>query len=161
MPLELSKQRLVKVAVPCPLHKTFDYRLNADYGNKVIEAGMRVRVPFGRQKLVGIIIEEIRESDVPANKLKSVTAVLDEASLLSADLLKLLFWAAQYYVHPLGDVLQTALPVYLRSNDDATPSLSDVWHINHQLSMPQDEIHQTLKRAPKQQQVYQLLSEFH
>jgi primosomal protein N' (replication factor Y) len=120
---------------------------------------MRVRVPFGRQKLIGIIIEEIQHSDVPASKLKSVIAVLDDASLLSPDLLKLLFWAAQYYVHPLGDVLQTALPVYLRSNDDATPSLSDVWRINHQQSRSQDEIQQILKRAPKQQQVYQLLSE--
>ena len=156
---EMPNLRIVKVAVPCPLHKTFDYRLNTEYSNKAIEAGMRVRVPFGRQKLVGIIIEEIQHSDVPANRLKSVIAVLDETSLLSADILKLLFWAAQYYVHPLGDVLQTALPVYLRSNDDATPPLTDVWRINHKQNSPQEEIQQTLKRAPKQQQVYQLLSE--
>ena len=55
----MPNKRIVKVAVPCPLHKTFDYRLNTDHGNKAIESGMRVRVPFGRQKLVGIIIEEI------------------------------------------------------------------------------------------------------
>ena len=153
----MSKNRIVKVAVPCPLYKTFDYRLNTQHGNRAIQAGVRVRIPFGRQKLVGIIVEEIQHSDVPANKLKSVTAVLDDHSLFSADLLNLLFWAARYYVHPLGDVIQTALPVYLRSNDDATPSLSEYWHINHTKTAPHEEIQQILKRAPKQQQIYQLL----
>ncbi len=153
----MSKNRIVKVAVPCPLYKTFDYRLNTQHGNRAIQAGVRVRIPFGRQKLVGIIVEEIQHSDVPANKLKSVTAVLDDHSLFSDDLLNLLFWAARYYVHPLGDVIQTALPVYLRSNDDATPSLSEYWHINHTKTAPHEEIQQILKRAPKQQQIYQLL----
>ena len=55
----MSKNRIVKVAVPCPLYKTFDYRLNTQHGNRAIQAGVRVRIPFGRQKLVGIIVEEI------------------------------------------------------------------------------------------------------
>ncbi|MCW8852887.1 MAG: primosomal protein N' [Gammaproteobacteria bacterium] len=152
---------MVKVAVPCPLYKTFDYSLPAP-GNQVIAPGIRVRVPFGRQKLIGIIIEEILTSDVPANKLKPVIAVLDEHNLLSSDILKLLLWAARYYVHPLGEVVQTALPVYLRSNDDATPVLTEFWRLKKQEDNPsesqtQDEVLETLKRAPKQLQLYQLL----
>ena len=156
MPKEISQQRIVKVAVPCPLYKTFDYLLPLEAYEQVIQPGMRVRVPFGRQKLIGIILEEITNSDVPANKLKSLIALLDNHNLLGADVLKLLFWAARYYVHPLGDVFQTALPVYLRNNDDATPSLTDYWYINHSQQSTLDEIQQHLKRAPKQQQVYQL-----
>ena len=156
MPKEISQQRIVKVAVPCPLYKTFDYLLPPEAYEQVIQPGMRVRVPFGRQKLIGIILEEITNSDVPANKLKSLIALLDNHNLLGADVLKLLFWAARYYVHPLGDVFQTALPVYLRNNDDATPSLTDYWYINHSQQSTLDEIQQHLKRAPKQQQVYQL-----
>ena len=161
MPQQSPKQRIVKVAVPCPLYKTFDYSLPAP-GNQVIVPGIRVRVPFGRQKLIGIIIEEILTSDVPANKLKPVIAVLDEHNLLSSDILKLLLWAARYYVHPLGEVVQTALPVYLRSNDDATPVLTEFWRLKKQEDNPsesqtQDEVLETLKRAPKQLQLYQLL----
>jgi primosomal protein N' (replication factor Y) len=154
----MPNNRIVKVAVPCPLYNTFDYLLDTEHRNLTIQAGMRVRIQFGRQKLIGIILEEIQHTDVPSSKLKTVIAVLDDHSLFNADLLKLLLWAARYYVHPPGDVFQTALPVYLRNNDDATPSLSNVWRINHKQSMAQDEIQQTLKRAPKQQQVYQLLA---
>ncbi len=157
MPLEISKQRLVKVAVPCPLYKTFDYCLPASLYNKNIQPGMRVRVPFGRQRLIAIIIEEIQSSEVPANKLKSIIAVLDEHSLLSTDILKLLFWAARYYVHPLGDVLHTALPVYLRNNDDATPLLTEYWRIKSSQTMPNDDALKTLRNAPKQLQLYQIL----
>ena len=153
----MSNNRIVKVAVPCPLYKTFDYRLNAQQSSKTIHAGMRVRIPFGRQKLIGIIIEEVQSSDVPANKLKTITAILDDSSLLSTELLKLLYWAARYYVHPLGDVLQTALPVQLRNNDDAAPSLAQYWRLNPAQSIPTEKILQTLSRAPKQQQIYQLL----
>ena len=127
---------------------------------------MRVRVPFGRQKLIGIIIDEIERSEYPTAKLKFVTEVLDSKNLLTAEIFELASWAARYYAHPLGDALQTALPVYLRNNEDTEPSLTEYWYIkqdrqqNHQNNQTQsdtDEILQSLKRAPKQLQVYQLL----
>jgi primosomal protein N' (replication factor Y) len=157
-----AKQRIVKVAVPCPLYKTFDYLLPATFENQTIQPGVRVRVPFGRQKLIGIVIEEVQTSNVPAGKLKPVTKVLDKHNLLGENILKLLLWAARYYAHPLGDVLQTALPVYLRNNDDATPLLNTYWRVKPSSQQPlsiqtQEEILQTLKRAPKQLQLYQLL----
>ena len=154
MPAQTSRPRFVKIAIPCPLYKTFDYRLPATFGERTIQPGVRVRVSFGRQKLIGIVIEEISSSDVPASKLKPVIAVLDEHNLLGDDILKLLLWAAKYYVHPLGDALQTALPVFLRSNDDATPSLNEYWRLAQPAT---EENQQSLKRAPKQLQLYQLL----
>ena len=161
---EILINRLVKIAVPCPLYKTFDYHLPASLSNQTIEPGMRVRVPFGRQKLIGIIIEEIASSEIPAGKLKSIITLLDEHSLFSTDILNLLLWSARYYVHPLGEVLQTALPVYLRNNDDATPSLTEFWrlkqtHLYASPSPTQNEVLEIIKRAPKQLQVYQLLSD--
>ncbi len=157
MPLESPKQRLVKVAVPCPLYKTFDYCLPASLCNQIIQPGMRVRVPFGRQKLIAIIIEEVHSSEVPTNKLKPIITLLDKQSLLSTDILKLLFWSARYYAHPLGDVLHTGLPVYLRNNDDATPPLTEFWRINRTHSLSKDEALKTLRNAPKQFQLYKLL----
>jgi primosomal protein N' (replication factor Y) len=124
---------------------------------------MRIRIPFGRQNLIGILIEETASSDVPANKLKPVTALLDNQNLLGTDIFKLLLWAARYYVHPPGDVFQTALPVYLRKNDCAAPSLTEYWYIDPTLQASVDEVLLNLKRAPKQQQILQLIakSEFH
>ncbi len=154
----MSQYRIIKIAVPCPLYQTFDYRLPYTLANCKIEPGMRVRVPFGRQKLTGFIIEEILTSDFPLAKLKFITTLLDEKSLIPASMLELLFWAARYYVHPLGDVLQTALPVYLRNNDDATPPLTEYWHTRASPEQTQDEILKTLNRAAKQKQVFQLLA---
>lgn len=154
----MLQNRIVKIAVPCPLYQTFDYRLPDALGNCKIEPGMRVRVPFGRQKLIGFIIEEIPTSDFPLAKLKFITALLDEKSLLPASILELLFWAARYYAHPLGDVFQTALPVYLRNNDDATPPLTEYWHIKASSEQTTDEILNTLNRAAKQKQIFQLLA---
>jgi primosomal protein N' (replication factor Y) len=155
----MPQQRIITVAIPCPLYKTFDYRLPYSYHDQPVQAGMRVRAPFGRQKLIGIIIEEKQHSDVAPEKLKTITAILDNRSLLSREILELLFWAARYYVHPLGEVLQTALPVYLRNNDDATPSLAEYWRISRTSSLTLEDVAQALKRAPKQQQIYQLLSD--
>ena len=153
----LTDTRIVKVAVPCPLYNTFDYKLPASFDDRAIEAGMRVRVSFGRQKLIGIIIEEISSSNLSPGKLKEVIAVLDSKSLPGSEIFELTRWAAKYYVHPPGDALQTALPVYLRTNDDATPPLSEYWSLEEAIDSDEQNILQSLKRAPKQLQVYQLL----
>ncbi len=163
----MPRQRILNIAVPCPLHRTFDYRLANCDSERLIQPGMRVRVPFGRQKLIGFVIKEVQTSEVPDNKLKTITAVLDDISLLPQPILDLLFWAARYYAHPLGDVLQTAIPAYLRSNDDSQPALTSVWRIKTTTDQtlkqtPKQMIEQTvdsLSHAPKQQQVYQLLSD--
>lgn len=167
---DLNKSSFVKVAVPCPLYKIFDYRLPDDHKIQVVP-GTRVRIPFGRQKPIGIVIEQMSHSQVPANKLKQVISVLDNHNVFGADILKLLLWAARYYVHPLGDVMQAALPVYLRSHDDTTPQLNKLWRCtpNTQSSDETEaaetgssqqsiqETIQTLANAPKQRQLYQLL----
>jgi len=159
MPPMIQNARIVKVAVPCPLHKTFDYRLPASYKDKII-AGMRVRVPFGRQKLIGIIIDEIESSAYPTEKLKFVTKVLDKQNLLSREIFNLATWAARYYAHPLGEVLQTALPVFLRNNESAEPALTEYWRVKQTKNGNADAAKtlENLNRAPKQLQIYQLLS---
>ncbi len=165
MPQANNKPLFVRVAIPCPLYKIFDYRLPLSHPSPVVP-GTRVRIPFGRQKFIGIVIEETNSSDVPANKLKSVIAVLDRHNLFGDDVLKLLLWAARYYVHPLGDVLQTALPVYLRTNDDSTPRLSQFWRVKEPVKNTTKRAEdgkdaadtlQTLANAPKQRQLYQRL----
>ncbi len=47
-------------------------------------------------------------------RLKHVLSILDEQPLLSEELLTLLRWAAQYYHHPIGEVMAAALPGALR-----------------------------------------------
>src|SRR3990170_7062424 len=105
----LAATRIYQVAVPTPLYRVFDYFASAS-----LVAGTRVRVPFGRREMVGVVVGTLEHSELPRNRLKQVMRILDEAPLIPPTLLKLLQWVADYYHHPLGEVIHTALPVYLR-----------------------------------------------
>ncbi|MEO8459528.1 MAG: primosomal protein N' [Dokdonella sp.] len=105
--------KILRVAIPIPLAQLFDYELPA--GLPAPPAGARVVVPLGPRRIVGIAMGIAAESDVPNAKLKPIIDVLDQQSLLTPELLATLQWAARYYQHPLGEVLETALPVVLRS----------------------------------------------
>lgn len=101
---------LIRVALDVPVARLFDYR--CDDSAAVI--GARVLVPFGRQRLIGLIVARPETSDVPENKLRRAASVLDREPLLQRADLKLLEFAADYYVHPLGAVVMATLPAALR-----------------------------------------------
>lgn len=117
-----SLTRIARVAVPSPLRRTFDYLLTdtllAAYPD--LAPGIRVRVPFGTRELTAVLLELDNRSDLPLDKLKPVTHILDAAPLIPAHLLKLWCWAARYYQHPVGDALHTLLPVGLRGSGKAS-----------------------------------------
>jgi primosomal protein N' (replication factor Y) (superfamily II helicase) len=106
---------LFRVAVDTPLRRLFDYLAPlSPTGAAEPKPGMRVRVPFGRRRLVGMIMAVTDHSDVPPERLKPILEVLDATPALEASALELIQWAAEYYHHPVGQVLATALPVLLR-----------------------------------------------
>jgi primosomal protein N' (replication factor Y) len=95
------------VALPVPLDQSFTYAVN---GNEPT-VGVRVMVPFGGQRLMGVVVRV--HNDRPANtgEIKSVQQVLDDAPLLPDELMQLAKWIAQYYVAPLGEVLRGMMPL--------------------------------------------------
>ena len=121
------KQTIVQVAIPTPLHLTFDYLWQS---SQMVAPGVRVTVPFGRRSVVGVVLAETNETEVPANKLRAVTRVHDEQPLLPPSMLSMLQWASRYYHHPIGDVLTTALPVLLRRGHPTTLSRIESYQIN-------------------------------
>jgi primosomal protein N' (replication factor Y) len=104
----------VAVALDVPLRATFDYRV-PEPSPASLRPGQRVRVPFGRRRTTGIIMTIRETTQIDPAKLKAVIDVLDDAPAFDADLLALLIWAADYYQHPIGEVLFSALPAGLRS----------------------------------------------
>jgi primosomal protein N' (replication factor Y) len=116
----LSAERLVAVAVPAPLYSRFDYRVGEEM---TIHPGARLRVPFGRREVVGIALERPRTEPAAARPYKSVAQVLDAEPLLPTELLELCRFAADYYQHPIGETLATALPGALRQGGDTALKL--------------------------------------
>ena len=81
----------IRVAVPVYLYDCFDYMLSAAQYQQA-EVGARVLVSFGRQNLVGIIVEKLA-LDTPIDprfKLKAISELLDEQAILDPKVLTLL-----------------------------------------------------------------------
>ncbi len=115
---------ILRVALPVPLPTLFDYAA----GDAAVEVGCRVRVPFGRRSLVGIVVERAEQTAEP-DRLKAIDAVLDETPLLGGELLATLRWAARYYQHPLGEVLFNALPTALRQTRALPAAETTGWQL--------------------------------
>lgn len=105
---------ILRVAIPVPLRRLFDYLPPIESNTVKLEPGMRVLVPFGRRKVVGIIVDIVNHSDHPINKLKRIENCLDPTPLFSKTILSLIQWASRYYQGALGEVFELALPKILR-----------------------------------------------
>ncbi|MDR5803606.1 primosomal protein N' [Caballeronia sp. LZ001] len=101
----------VRVAIDQPMSVLFDYVYQLDVEPVV---GSLVQVPFGRRDVVGLICEIATSTDVPADKLRHVTAICDACAPLSAEWIGLATFAAEYYQRGLGEVALPALPQALR-----------------------------------------------
>jgi primosomal protein N' (replication factor Y) len=113
-----SKPLIIRVAIPSPLRRSFDYLIPDSFAESPPQRGCRVRVPFGKREVVGLVIESTDSSDFALEKLKPISAIIDRQPLLPESLFKLFIWAANYYQHPIGDALFSTLPVLLRSGSE-------------------------------------------
>ena len=89
------------------MDQAFTYAVNG----VVPPVGARVLVPFGGQRLLGVVVRlhNLRPSEDV--EIKPVQQVLDTEGLISDKLMRLAEWIAQYYVAPLGEVLRGMLPL--------------------------------------------------
>lgn len=115
---------ILKVALPTPLRTLFDYLPNEEICTK-IQPGMRVLVPFGKRELVGIVLDIDNHSAIEANKLKPIIRLLDEKPLFPANLIQFFLKAAQYYHHPIGEVVFSGFPSDLKKDKSLKP-LKDI-----------------------------------
>ncbi|RMM65393.1 Primosome assembly protein PriA [Pseudomonas savastanoi pv. glycinea] len=154
-----GKQRvpdaILRLALPSPLRRLFDYRAPAGVSRSALQPGMRLRVPFGRREMIGILVEVVDHSEVPADKLKPAIALLDSEAPLPPALFKLCLWTSQYYQHSLGDTLSWALPVLLRQGELAESRQERFWHVAPGASVGDPRI----ARAPKQREALTTLAQ--
>jgi primosomal protein N' (replication factor Y) (superfamily II helicase) len=147
---------ILRVAVPSPLYRIFDYLPPPDdSGVRRCRAGMRVRVPFGRGRKIGVVVEIRASTELPAAQLKAALALLDEEPLLPAQTLALARWAAGYYHHPLGEVLAAILPPPLREGRPARLAGERLWRVT--VAGRGIDPAEAVRAAPRQAQLLRLL----
>lgn len=151
---------IIRVAVPSPLRRLFDYLspadISPDQAEKALQPGCRVTVPFGRREVTGLIIETSRHSEFEISKLKPIGQLIDQEPLLPPSLFKLFIWAANYYQQPIGDALFTTLPVLLRKGELPPLPGQPGWRLSTLgLGLGPD----SLKQARKQRALVDLISD--
>ena len=107
----MSERRtfFVDVILPVPVNQLFTYRVPHELSD-FIKFGIRVIVPFGRAKLISGIIVNIHEQAPTKYTAKYLEHILDEEPIIQSFQYKFWCWISEYYMAPLGDVMNAALP---------------------------------------------------
>ena len=99
----------VKVILPIPLHQQYTYSVPLHL-RSYIKKGIRVEVPFGKNKLYAGLIYDVINQAPTDYSTKPILAVLDEAPIVTPEQFRLWEWMSDYYVCTLGEIMQAALP---------------------------------------------------
>ena len=114
--------------MPLPLRRTFSYRIPLGFSS-VIAPGARVLVPFGRRNLTGYAVELHEKLDpelgLDESKIKDAVELLDEIPLVTAEILELTRWAADYYAASWGEMLKASLPAGINAASERILSINE------------------------------------
>ena len=144
---ETVSDPLLRIAIPTPLYRSFDYLPPGGTDCAQLQPGMRVRVPFGRRHVIGVLLAVTTDSDVAHAKLKPASAVIDRIPVIGDDVLAMVLWASAYYHCPIGEAMAAAMPVMLRRGEAPDAAAVTIW----QLSAAGRAIDpDSLTRAPRQ-----------
>lgn len=103
----------IRVAIDVPLPTLFDYRAPQARADDI---GRRIRVPFGRKHVIGVIMAVDERSSIESERIKTASDILQDMPPMPADLLDLLRFCSAYYHHPIGEVVASALPTRFRAS---------------------------------------------
>ncbi|WP_304152509.1 primosomal protein N' [Hoylesella buccalis] len=111
--------KYVDVIVPLPLEGTFTYSVPHNLAERV-RFGVRVAVTFGASKVHTAIVVRVHQ-DKPAFNVKDIVDVIDDQPMLLEQQYQLWQWLSGYYMAPLGDVYNAALPAGLKVEENYKP----------------------------------------
>lgn len=97
-----------------PVDRPFDY-LVPEQMQSLIECGSRVKVPFGPRNVLGFVVGLKEDTDVPIEKIKEITKLIDIEPILTTEMLQLAKWLKNKTICFEIDALQVMLPSALRA----------------------------------------------
>ncbi len=147
---------LVEVALPVPLFQTFTYALEPSAPNAAV-TGSRVVVPFRNRTEIGICLGPASPRSLPG-KVRTITEVPDAGPVLSADMISLCRWMADYYIVPVGIAMRSVLPAMLTGAAQPQPGRKThrIVRLGHDLPTLLER-EKAFTRAPQQRALFELL----
>lgn len=120
------------VLLPVPIHQVFTYRVPFEL-NDSLAFGLRVIVPFGKSKLLTGIVTEVHERIPETYQAKYIEHILDEFPIITTKQFQFWRWISQYYMAPLGDVMNASLPANFKLSSESKIVLHPDIEINQTL----------------------------
>ena len=140
--------RYVDVILPLPLEGLFTYSLP---DGLQVEAGARVLVPLAKTKKYVALAVRVHDQR-PDFDVRPIEEVLDREPIVTSRQIALWQWIADYYLSPIGEVYNAALPLGLKVRDGYRPktetfvTLPEAMRSERMLHIALD----MLSRSPKQ-----------
>lgn len=144
---------VLRIAVPVHLAEVFDYLPPPTWATDCQIPGVRVEVPFGRTRKVGVLLAIVTTSPCAPERLRACLRVLDAAPLFDARHLAFLNWISRYYHHPLGETLAAGMTARLRKGLAPAPSSGSQLRLCS-LAVDREVV---LTRSPRQAELLQRL----
>ncbi len=147
--------RYADLILPLPLQGTFTYALPLAM-QSTVQVGMRVLVPFGRNKTYLGIVARLHEVQPQGYEVKNVTQLMDTEPIVTDQQLKLWQWIADYYLAPIGEVYKAAMPAGLKAEDGYHPKMETYIRLTpaYQNEAALHVALNILGRAPKQLEAF-------
>lgn len=120
---EKRKTYFAEVILPLPVANLFTYRIPLKY-NASVQAGCRVVVPFGKNRTLTAIIDNIHQNPPKAYEARYMLSLLDDTPTLNTLQQKFFKWVANYYMAYPGEVLNAALPSGLKISSESKIQLN-------------------------------------
>jgi primosomal protein N' (replication factor Y) (superfamily II helicase) len=99
----------IEVIIPLSLPKTFIYRVS-DVEYLFLKKGMRVAVPFGKNKIYTALVIDLHQIKPTLYDAKDIHEIIDEKPIVNETQIKHWFWISDYYMCSIGDVYRGAMP---------------------------------------------------
>ncbi|MDE3020222.1 MAG: primosomal protein N' [Pseudomonadota bacterium] len=141
---------VIRVALDVPIYDLFDYLIPND---KRIAIGDRVIVPFGHRQMSGIVLEIGTKSQIETSRLKTVLDIPGDMPPLSPDIIELVYFCAEYYHYPIGEIVHTAIPSLMRQARFHKLKFEQEWLLTDR----EEQLLSALKHSPSKLKLYQIL----
>ncbi len=144
------------VILPLALADSYTYMIPKEL-ESTIQPGSRVIVPFGKSKFYTAIVLRIHQNKPEHIVLKDIHSQLDSNPIVNQHQLKLWQWISFYYMAPMGDVYNAALPAQLKLESKAYVSLANSYlNVNTQLTPTEQQVVAYLQDNKRPRQITEL-----
>ncbi len=115
--------------------------------SKPVQPGCRVFVPFGRQKLMGIVLKEGQPLEDDSITIRPIEKIVDETPILSQEQLDLAAWLGYETISSTMSLIHTMLPKKLDVLRDHPDFSYELWVVKNESSKNLEDLSTLLRQT--------------